>query len=82
MKNLNLAVEDRSLEELIYQLTGVRNRVHRYRYRDTGKPLPVVKVTFNNQRGIDSLLAKKLIIQGVEAQPEEFKYRHSREIRC
>ena len=82
LKNLDRWKKEEELQELIFMLTGVRNKVHRFRYRDTGKPLPVVKVTFQSRRGIQALLERKLVIEGVEAISEEYRYRHSREIRC
>ena len=60
LKNLDRWKKEEELQELIFMLTGVRNKVHRFRYRDTGKPLPVVKVTFQSKERYPSTVGKKV----------------------
>ena len=83
LKNVNPEKPEKDLQDLLFQLTGIRNKILRFKYRDSGKPLPVVKATFQSEKGIKHLLSnKKLSIDGVEVKVEEYKYLHRREVKC
>ena len=82
LKNIKRDISERELEERLFQFTATVNKVRRFKYQDTGKPLPVVKVTFQSEKGIELLKSKKLSIEGVNIAVEDYKYLHRREIKC
>ena len=82
LKNVDPRIPEEELQEILFQFTCYRNRVVRFKYQDSGKPLPVVKVTFTAEEATELLKIRKLAIKGIEVRVEDYKYLHRRKIEC
>ena len=81
LKNIDAALTEKELEDIVQIFTGEKISVKRFHYRDTGKPLPVVKVTCS-ESAANKLLTKPLSIKGKNIPIEKFVQVHRREINC
>ena len=81
LKNIDTTLSEEDLELIIQNFTREQVQIKRFHYRDTGKRLPVVKVTCS-QAASDQLIKKSLTIHGRSITAEVFKSIHRREIIC
>ena len=82
LKNVDTHPTEEELEAILQTFTTEKVLVRRLWYRDTGKPLPVVKVTCPTEKVTDILLNKALSIRGRDIRAERFEKVHRREITC
>ena len=82
LRNINPNLSIQELEKILFTFTGENIKVHRFTYRDTGKPIPVVKLTLQSEESKKLLLERQLIISSVTVKPEQFKYLHQRQVTC
>ena len=81
LKNIDTSLSEREIEDIIQKDITEKVSVRRFHYRDTGKRLPVVKVTCSAITA-DLLLSKTLNILGRDIVSEKFESIHRREITC
>ena len=82
LKNVNPNVACSEIEDLLYTFTSSQTKTHRYRYRDTRKSMPVVRVTCTSEE-----IALKILNNHIQIGPdsivvEKFKETQSRDITC
>ena len=82
LKNINPSLSEEEIERILQTFTPEKLTARRFYYRDTGKPLPVVKVTCASETAINLLLDKCQIVDGKEVRVEKFQAIHRREITC
>ena len=81
LKNIDTYLSESEIEEIIQNFTTEKVSARRLHYRDTGKPLPVVKITCT-ENVCQQLLAKYFNINGRELFVEKYQTVHRREITC
>ena len=70
------------MQDVLSSFTGECIKVHRFRYRDTGKPIPVVKLTCPTANAQTKILETGLSIWGVDIIAEPFHYYSKKELTC
>ena len=81
LKNVDSALSEKEVEDIVQVFTGEKVSVKRFHYRDTGKRLQVVKVTCG-ESAAHQLLTRSLLIKGRNILVEKFENIHRREINC
>ena len=81
LKNVNTKLSEEELGTIIQNVVTEKVLVKRFHYRDTGKRLPVIKVTCSEEAS-DRLLKCSLKVYGRDIEVEPFKTIHRREITC
>ena len=81
LKNVDTTLSESELVDIFERFTLEKLSVRRFLYRDTGKRLPVVKVTCS-EAASHLLLSKSLTIRGKLVTAAKFESVHRREITC
>ena len=81
LKNVDTTLSEKKVEDIVQTFTGEKVSLRRFHYRDSGKPLPVVKVTCS-ENALQHLFTKSLTINGRNVVAEKFESIHRREITC
>ena len=81
LKNIDTSLSETEVEDIIERFISEKVSAKRFHYRDTGKRLPVVKITCS-ENAIQQLLTKSCTIRGRQVITEKFKGVHKREVTC
>ena len=81
LKNVDTILSEKEVEDITQKFIAEKVSVKRFHYRDTGKRLPVVKVTCS-ETAAHLLLTKYYSIRGRNIKAEKFEITHRREITC
>ncbi|XP_078573748.1 uncharacterized protein LOC144860427 [Branchiostoma floridae x Branchiostoma japonicum] len=82
LKNTDKTVSNSEVEYAIEQQTGVKAKVRRLYYTDTGRPLPIVVVETRTHEELTHILTKKVKIADRVTKPEAYISKASQVIRC
>ena len=80
-KNVNPSISEQDIQDRLFNFTGEHTKVHRFKNRDSNKPIPVVKVSCSI-KAAQRLLDNKLAINGDDIITEKFVPNHSPNIIC
>ena len=83
LKNVNPNTSTTDLENIIFTFTSSKAKVTRFLYRDSGKPMPVVKVFCETVDQYNLLKSKDLTIRGSNRIIiEDFRIYNNSQITC
>ena len=82
LKNVDISLSESYIEDTLQIFTKEKVSAKRFHYGDTGKRLPVVRLTCNSETAYNLLLATKYTIKGNIVVIERFQNIHRREINC
>ena len=82
LKNVDPRKTESEIEDILCTFTGFDFRVHRFRYQDTGRAIPVVSLSSRSQEAINCIRTGRLSISGCQVKVEEHIYYFPEEVKC
>ena len=83
LKNVPVNISNTELRREIFSQTSVKcKEIHRHKYVDTGKLLPVVTISTESQTEASELLQSPILIGNQSVNCTQYRNKHSLAVRC
>ena len=82
LKNVDPRKTESEIWDILNTFTGFDFKVHRFRYQDTGRAIPVVSLSAREKEAIDCIRSGRLSISGCEVKVEEHRFYFPEEVKC
>ena len=82
LKNVDPRKTEKDIKEALDTFTGSDLKVHRFRYQDTGRAIPVISLSSVSEEAIERIRTSNLSFSGRPVRIEEHRYFYSEEIKC